>query len=59
MSRVVTSISVLESLKLEAQDAAKTGKYPGASNFSAIVELALNRLLHPENTHNVRREVTA
>ncbi len=50
MSRVVTSISVLKSLKEEALDAAGKGKFPGASNFSAVVEVALDKLLHPETS---------
>jgi len=49
MSRTVTTISILESVKLEATKAAKEGKYPGTSTFSGLVEVALNRLLHPEN----------
>lgn len=56
MSRVVTSISVLESLKKEAIDAARNGEYPGASNFSAMVEVALNKMLHPENDPNETAE---
>jgi len=61
MSRVVTSISVLKDLKQEALDAARNGEYPGASNFSAMVELALDKLLHPEEhpIENVELEVTA
>ena len=49
MSRAITSISILKKLQEEAVKAAKNGKFPGASSFSAIVELALDRLLHPEN----------
>ena len=48
MSRMVTSISILKSLVEEADKAAQTGKYPGVANRSAIIELALDRLLHPE-----------
>ena len=65
MVRIVTSISVLESLKDEALKAAKNGEYPGANSFSAIVEIALDNLLHPDKdtqpdeAENVELEVTA
>jgi len=48
MSRIVTSVSILRRLKEEAVDAAKKGRFPGASDFSSMVELALDRLLHQE-----------
>jgi len=48
LGRFVRSISILKSLHSEAVDVAKSGKYPGISDFSSIVEFALDRLLHPE-----------
>ncbi|TFH12628.1 hypothetical protein E4H04_13125 [Candidatus Bathyarchaeota archaeon] len=61
MSRIVTSISVLKSLKEEAVDAAVKGQYPGTSNFSAMVELALDKMLHQGTTpyETVEPEVAA
>jgi len=49
MSRMITSVSILKSLAEEADEAATNGKFPGVSNRSAMIELALDRLLHPEN----------
>jgi len=48
MARIVTSISVLKELKEEALNEARAGKYPGISDFSSMVEYALDRLLHPD-----------
>jgi len=48
MARVVTSIRILETLWKEADKAAREGRFPGASSRSAIIELALDRLFHPE-----------
>ena len=50
MSRIVTSVSILRSLKEEAVDAAKKGQFPGVSDFSSMVELALDHLLHQGNS---------
>lgn len=49
MGRFVTSISILKDLRDEALEAAKSGKYPGISDFSSIVEFALEKLLHPNS----------
>ena len=46
MSRIITTITVLEKLKTEALEAAKQGQYPGANSFSSMVEIALDQLLH-------------
>lgn len=61
MSRVVTSIRILKDLKDEAHEAALKGEYPGASSFSAMVEMALDKLLHPEEypIENMELEVPA
>lgn len=48
MARIVTSISILKELKQESLEVARSGKYPGISDFSSIVEYALDKLLHPE-----------
>jgi metal-responsive CopG/Arc/MetJ family transcriptional regulator len=47
-NRMITSVSLLKSLVQEADEAAKQGKYPGAASRSAIIELALDRMFHPE-----------
>jgi hypothetical protein len=49
MSRIITSISILKHLAQEATEAASTGRFPGVSHRSAVIEFALDRLLHPEN----------
>ncbi len=46
--RIITSISILKELRDEALKAAREGRFPGISDFSSIVEYALDRLLHPE-----------
>jgi len=48
VARIVTSISILKNLKEEALEIARSGRYPGISDFSSIVEYALDRLLHPK-----------
>jgi len=52
MTRIVTSVSILKSLKDEALCAAKEGKFPGISDFSSIVELALHELLHKKKVES-------
>ena len=48
LSRVISSISIRRDLKEEGMEVAKSGRYAGISDFSSLVELALDRLLHPE-----------
>ena len=48
LSKIVTTIRISKSLKDEAFKAAGEGRFPGASNFSSVVEVALHRLLHPK-----------
>lgn len=66
MSRVTTSMNILESLKKEGETAVKTGKYPGITSFGGLVEHALDTLLHleeketqPTMAENVELEVPA
>ncbi len=48
MSKVVTTISIRRDLKDEGIKAAKEGRFAGISDFSSLIELALDKLLHPE-----------
>lgn len=57
MSRVITSISIRRDLKEEGTEVAKSGRYAGISDFSSLIELALDRLLHPERYPLVEAEI--
>jgi hypothetical protein len=52
MSRVTTSINILESLKKEGEKAVKSGKFPGITSFGGLVEYALHELLENKSKNN-------
>lgn len=45
MHKNVTTITIRRDVKKRAAEAIRTGKFPGISNFSALIEYALVELL--------------